>query len=63
MKMRITIVAEYDVTDDHADRLRIYGTADPAEMAKVDQGNDPVELLELAEIVKSEVEAILPADA
>lgn len=53
MKMRITIVAEYDIPDDLAKRERMYSTTDPHECAKVDQENQPFELLEMAERVVS----------
>lgn len=42
MLMRITVTGVYPVPDDRDERLRIYGTADPGEMAAVDMRN-PVE--------------------
>ncbi|MFI7644093.1 hypothetical protein [Nonomuraea sp. NPDC049400] len=48
MKLRLIIEADYEVTDDLAERERVYGTSNPAECAKVDEGNNPIELLEFA---------------
>lgn len=48
MKLRLYIEADYEITDDLAERERIYGTADPDECAKVDEGTDPIELLDFA---------------
>lgn len=43
IRLRATITFEYDADPDH------YGTDNPAEMAKIDSGNDFMDMLILAD--------------
>jgi len=54
IKMKITIIAEYDVPKKDAKKL--YGTNDPKKMAKIDEQNSIDDLLDIANIVKYTVE-------
>lgn len=52
MKLRARIIWEYayDVSDDPAERIRLYDTDDAAEMAKLDADNaraNPVEFMDM----------------
>ncbi|MCC5574517.1 hypothetical protein IMZ11_02540 [Microtetraspora sp. AC03309] len=60
MKMRVTVVGEYDLTDDLADRERDYGTTDLYECAKIDENNPVIDLIQFADrIVRREVRPAL----
>lgn len=56
MRMRVVIEAEFDVPDDEL--MKIYGTTDPEECAKIEAGNPPRDLLALGEIVRHDVRAV-----
>ncbi|HEY9369935.1 hypothetical protein [Streptomyces sp.] len=58
MKLRLYIEADYEITDDDADRERIYGSADLPECLKVDEANDPVEMLEGAKVTHHRIRAV-----
>ncbi|GAA0853376.1 hypothetical protein ACFQVD_26640 [Streptosporangium amethystogenes subsp. fukuiense] len=63
MKMRLIVTGEYDVTDDPAERQRIYGATDPFECAKVDAENSAEDLLALADrIISRDVHPALSAE-
>lgn len=57
-RMRLTVVYEYDITDNLTRRIATYGATEPWECAKVDEQNDPAELAELATLVSHTVEPI-----
>ena len=46
MKLRATLVWEYDLTDDLKEREATYGTINPFECAEVDNGHGPQTLVE-----------------
>ena len=57
MKATIHIVAEYDIPDDPAERLRLYETTDPHKCAELDRTVNMVEeMLEISKLIDYRIE-------
>jgi hypothetical protein len=64
-QLKATIVVTYDVPDDHGDRVRMYGTADLVDMAKMDEANareNPEEFLHMGEELGSVTLTVEPVE-
>lgn len=59
MKFRAVIAFDYDVPDDADERTRVYGTSDPAECARIDAQNEPIELLAYANDVSMTITPVI----
>lgn len=58
MKLRLYIEADYEITDDLEARKRIYDSTDLGECIKVDEANDPVEMLEGTTVTHHRIRAV-----
>lgn len=58
MKLRVIVETTYEVPDDHDYLLRVYGTIDPDECAKIDAQNHFEDLLDLGDKPSVRVEVV-----
>jgi len=58
MRLQVTIIAEYEISDDPLQRRQVYGEEDIAACANIDLGMTPEEILQISELIDYRIEPV-----